>query len=544
MKILAVIPARGGSKGIPRKNIRFMAGQPLISYAINCAKSSSYNIDVAVTSDDEEIKNVASIYGAEIINRSPGLAGDKVTLDPVIYDAVLQMEREKDCRYDIVITMQPTSPLLSVETLDAAISYHQEKQLDTVISGVNDPRLSWYEEEGVCLPNYKERLNRQYMPKDLKETGAFVITKREFVKETGRFGKKISVYEMPEREAGDIDTAQDWWIAEMELNRKTILIRLDGYSEIGMGHVYRGLQLASMYIEHSIRFVISEKSDIGICKLEDSHYKYDIIKDNDDIFELIDKYNADVVVNDILNTSENYIIRLKQSGVRVVNFEDLGLGAKYADAVINALYDKPDNCELDENSYWGSDYYLIRDEFNLAKPKPFSSKVNEILVIFGGTDPCNLTEKTIEALSQISDNNMHVTVILGMGYKGKDKLAQKMQEQNIDVVQDVKLMTSYMGKADLAISSQGRTMLELASMGVPTILMSQNARESTHAFGEIKNGFLNLGLGSEVEIHTLAETISWLNHCPQIRCNMRQQMLQTDLRHGAERVKKIILGEK
>ena len=61
MKILAVIPARGGSKGIPRKNIRFMAGQPLISYAINCAKSSSYNIDVAVTSDDEDMQ------GTEVI---------------------------------------------------------------------------------------------------------------------------------------------------------------------------------------------------------------------------------------------------------------------------------------------------------------------------------------------------------------------------------------------------------------------------------------------------------------------------------------------
>ncbi len=539
MRTLVIIPARGGSKGIPRKNVRFMAGKPLISYAITCAKKCKYNFDVVVTSDDEEIKLVARNYGAEIIDRPLELAGDNVTLDPVVFHAVKTMENLRNCEYGCVITMQPTSPLLSVNTLEKAFEYFVEKSFDTVISGVNDPRLSWHIEGETCVPNYKERLNRQYMPKDLKETGAFVITKRRFVRETGRFGDKISIFEMPDREAGDIDTPQDWWIAETELNKKNILIRLDGYSKIGMGHVYRGLQLASGFIEHNIRFVISDKSDIGIKKIKESHYPYTVIHENDDIFGLIEEYDADIVINDILNTDENYIQKIRQMGVRVVNFEDEGAGADFADAVVNALYEKENN---DSKKYYGSDYYLIRDEFVIQSVQEFNEEVKEILVLFGGTDPCNLTNKTVRALRNIV--GIHVTVILGLGFEHQDEIRRLVEDRdNIDVLQNIKLMSEYMSKADIAISSQGRTMLELAAMGVPTIIMSENEREATHEFGSIKNGYLNLGSGAFVAEETIYETVNWLIKCPQIRKNMRSQMLEKDLMHGFKRVKEIILGE-
>ncbi len=540
MKILAIIPARGGSKGIPRKNIRFMAGQPLISYAINCAKNSSFDMDVAVSTDDREIKYVAESYGAIVLDRPAELAGDSVTLDPVIFHAVNALEEKNGSKYDIVITMQPTSPKLSTDTLDKAINYLLEKNFDTVISGVNDPRLSWRIEDGKCVPNYEKRLNRQYLPKDLKETGAFVITKREFVKENSRFGSEVSLYEVPESESGDIDTIQDWCVAEMELNKKTILIRIDGYPQIGMGHVYRGLQIAYGLMEHNVLFVLSEKSEIGIKKIADSFYKYEVIKDNSEILSLIDKYHADIVINDILNTTKDYVLSIKNKGVRVINFEDAGEGADAADATVNALYDG----ESSSRQFFGSDYYLIRDEFVITEPKEFVENPKEILVLFGGTDPQNLTKKTVNALFKVDDiKDIHVTVILGMGYDKKDEIdALTKEHENFTVVQDVKLMSEYMANADIAIASQGRTMLELAAMGVPSILMSQNSREATHEFGGIKNGYLNLGAGKEVEEITITKTIDWLISCPEIRRNMREQMLTRDLRHGMMRVKKIILG--
>ena len=91
MNILAVIPARGGSKGIPKKNIRLMAGQPLISYAINNAKKCNLIDDIVVTTDNEEIASIAKFYGAKVIMRAAELAEDNVTLDPVIYDATIKM---------------------------------------------------------------------------------------------------------------------------------------------------------------------------------------------------------------------------------------------------------------------------------------------------------------------------------------------------------------------------------------------------------------------------------------------------------------------
>jgi CMP-N-acetylneuraminic acid synthetase/spore coat polysaccharide biosynthesis predicted glycosyltransferase SpsG len=540
LKILAIIPARGGSKGIPRKNVRLMVGKPLISYSIENAINSFYNLDVVVSTDDDEIARISSSYGAKVIMRPENLATDSVTLDPVVFHAVDEMEKEKNLNYDIVITMQPTSPLLKRETLDAAIEYFIENNFDTVLSCINKPHLSWTEKDGQIVPNYEKRLNRQYLPKNLMETGAFFISKREFVKEHSRFGSNLSVYEIPENEAIDIDTPQDWWIAEKELLKKNIIIRVEGYSEIGLGHIYRGLLLAYNLIDHNIKFVLSEKSDLGIEKIKVSHFPYSIIQNDFDIVDIIKDFKCDILVNDMLDTDEEYMRRCKSTGARVINFEDLGQGARYADAVINDLYEKKNDRN---NHYWGSDYYCIRDEFLLAKSSEFRENVKEVLVIFGGTDPCNLTKRLFNIIQSINVDKIHYTFILGMGYKGANELIEesKLHNINVDFIQDVKVMTEYMGKADIAISSQGRTMLELASMSVPTILIAQNKREQHHEFGYLQNGFINLGLGSEVEDDTIKQTLLWLINSPQIRKQMKNQMEKKDLKKGIDRVKNIIL---
>jgi spore coat polysaccharide biosynthesis predicted glycosyltransferase SpsG len=472
--------------------------------------------------------------------RPENLATDIVTLDPVIFHAMNEMEKAQNIQYDIIITMQPTSPLLKRETLDAAIEYFISNDFDTVLSGINKPHLSWTEKEAKIVPAYEKRLNRQYLPKNLMETGAFFISKREFVEGHSRFGPNVSVYEISENEAIDIDTPQDWWIAEKELSKQNVLIRVEGHSEIGLGHIYRGLLIAYNLIDHNVKFVLSEKSDLGIKKIEASHFPYSVIQNDNDIVNLIKDFNCDILVNDMLDTEEEYVHLCKSTGVRVVNFEDLGQGAKLADAVINDLYEKKNELS---NHYWGSEYYCIRDEFLLAQPSVFRENVEEILVIFGGTDPCNLTKRLFDVVEKINDDKIHYTFILGMGYTRTNELIEKskIQNLNVDFIQDVKLMTEYIGKADIAISSQGRTMLELASMGVPTILMAQNKREQHHEFGYLQNGFINLGLGSEVEDDTIKQTLLWLINSPQIRKQMKDQMKKKDLKKGIDRVKSIIL---
>ena len=145
--IVAIIPARAGSKGIPNKNIRIIGGHPLVYYAIKNAIDSTYITDIIVTTDSPEVQIIARQMGVNVHWRSEELCGDEVTLDAVIADAVPQNQE-----WEYVITMQPTSPTLQSSTLDHAIQYTIEHDLDTVISAINAPHLSWVEKDGKKIP--------------------------------------------------------------------------------------------------------------------------------------------------------------------------------------------------------------------------------------------------------------------------------------------------------------------------------------------------------------------------------------------------------
>ena len=198
MRILAVIPARAGSKGIPNKNIRIIGGHPLIYYSIRNAIRSEMITDIIVSTDSPEVKIIAEQMGVAVKWRDERLCRDDVTLDAVIADAVPQ-----GTAWDYIVTMQPTSPTLTTGTLDRAIRYAIDQGLDTLISAINAPHLSWGEKDGKKVPNYEKRLNRQYLPPCYMETGAFVISKASVVTPETRIGKKIDVFEVPENEAQD-----------------------------------------------------------------------------------------------------------------------------------------------------------------------------------------------------------------------------------------------------------------------------------------------------------------------------------------------------
>ena len=128
MEIVAVIPARANSKRIPNKNIRLLNNHPMVYYAIQNARNSKYITRVIVTTDSKEVEIIAGQLDVECIVRRPELCEDDVVLDAVIYDAV------QDISCDYIVTLQPTSPLLTTETLDQAIAFTLEQKLDTVIS--------------------------------------------------------------------------------------------------------------------------------------------------------------------------------------------------------------------------------------------------------------------------------------------------------------------------------------------------------------------------------------------------------------------------
>ncbi|MEK6900492.1 MAG: acylneuraminate cytidylyltransferase family protein, partial [Nanoarchaeota archaeon] len=119
-KIVAIIPARGGSKRIPRKNIKLLAGKPLIAYTIEAAKRSASLDRIFVSTEDEEIAKVASYYGAEIIKRPDILATDNATTESVLCHAVNNLEKEGYFP-ELVVLLQPTSPLRGSYIIDKAV---------------------------------------------------------------------------------------------------------------------------------------------------------------------------------------------------------------------------------------------------------------------------------------------------------------------------------------------------------------------------------------------------------------------------------------
>lgn len=222
-KAIAIIPARGGSKGIPRKNLKYFNGKPIISHVINaCLEAKSIGCTY-VSTDNEEIAKQAIECGAKVINRPAELSTDEVTLEPAIYHAVNKIE-EQGIKSNLVAILQLTSPFIKSSSIDKVVKLLiDNSNIDSVITGYNDPHLGWHKVNNSLVPKYKERLCRQWLPNDYKETGGITCTRRKYIDEKNKLGKKVEIYELPKIECVDINDFYDWKFAESITQVKKIL---------------------------------------------------------------------------------------------------------------------------------------------------------------------------------------------------------------------------------------------------------------------------------------------------------------------------------
>lgn len=532
---LVIIPARGGSKGIPRKNLRPLNGMPLIYYSIKLALDSSFKPDVFVSTDDSEIAYFAEKFGAKVHLRNKNLGGDLVTLDPVIYEAYSTISQQLNKKYDFVITLQPTSPLLSTHSLDQAIEQMiNTPEIETTLSAVNDTHLTWGKNETGFIPNYAARVNRQLLPPVYKETGGFFISRNSVVTPNSRIGKKISLFVVPTHEAIDIDSFEDWALCEHFFKRKTILFNVSGYQEIGLGHVYNCLTLAHHILDHRVVFLVDSKSRLAYSKIAENNFEV-YQQESDLIIDDIVKINPHLVVNDRLDTDVTFIKQLKEKNFLVANIEDLGEGAKLADLVINAIY--PEKERLAKH-YFGADYFCAREEFLLHKEKQINKSVNNVLLSFGGVDPNNLTHKVLDAIYDFcQEKKITVNVVLGLGYKHVTTLKSFPK---IEIHRNIQSISDYMYHADVAFSSAGRTIYELALIGTPAIILAQNRRELSHFFASKENGFIHLGLGKDASTEVILNAFKELFNSAEKRLKMNKRMKKNEIHTGRERVVKLI----
>jgi len=225
-KILAIIPARGGSKRLPGKNIKNLLGKPLIAWTIEQAKKSKYIDKLIVSTDDKKIAEISKKYGAEVIKRPKILAADSAKTTDVIFHLLKVLRKEKYIP-EVIVCLQATSPLRTVSDTDNAIEIFLKNRCESVISVCeSSPSPYWsfkmgkkYLEPIFSRKYLKQRtqdLPRVYIP-----NGAIYISKpRVLLKYKSFYSKKILPYIMPDVRSIDIDNEIDLKLAELILKNE------------------------------------------------------------------------------------------------------------------------------------------------------------------------------------------------------------------------------------------------------------------------------------------------------------------------------------
>lgn len=227
--VIAVIPARGGSKGVPRKNIKLLRGVPVIAYSIESARNSPSIERVIVSTDDAKIGEISRSYGAEVIWRPDEISGDTASSEAALLHALDYLRDTEAYNPDLVVFLQATSPLRQYEDIQNAIDKLVKEKADSLFSACSTHGFIWRKqgsELSSLTYDYFKRPRRQDIGEDLIENGSIYIFKPWVLREfNNRLGGVIGVYKMSPLDSFQIDAEEDFILIE-----KLIELR---YSRLG-----------------------------------------------------------------------------------------------------------------------------------------------------------------------------------------------------------------------------------------------------------------------------------------------------------------------
>lgn len=213
MKIIAMIPARMGSKRIPHKNIRYLADKPLIYYPIDLAMQANCFDSIWINTESEQLGKIAVERGIQFHKRPEELASDTATNRDFMYEFL----KTHECDY--VVMINPTSPLLSLDTLLSFVDFVKNNEFDTIMSVVSYKSEAYYKNEPINF-DLSEKINSQFLePVDVTAWALTAWKRDSFINNQDNginpvFGGKIGLFSIPKDECCDLDTPEDWNIAE------------------------------------------------------------------------------------------------------------------------------------------------------------------------------------------------------------------------------------------------------------------------------------------------------------------------------------------
>lgn len=527
-ELLAIVPARAGSKGVARKNIRSLNGIPLFAHTVRAIQDSGVATRIIISTDDEIIQGWAQMHGIDFINRPAQFA----TAESTISEVALHIVETLNWKGNVGV-FQPTSPRRSSNSITSAYEKFLVGKNDSLGSCVRNSHLFWYSETGDPangIPLFSERKNRQFAKQALfQETGAIQFcTYASLVETKSIVGINHVLFEISIDESEDIDTVSDLRRVQEISDQGLVLFRLTANKTVGSGHLFHCLQLAEQLDHHKIVFILKECDDFVEKLLLEQGREFILELNIENVLKNFSEHSKKIIVNDVLDTEPNEIIVEKSLGFKVLNIEDLGEGAELADLVVNALY-RQSSSSSRSKTLSGPRYATLRPEFHDLPIKVVSPRVSKVLVTFGGTDPAKLTSRISRIVSEIYPN-IEITAILGIGAE------DILPIDGVTIRRNISNMALEMHRSDIVITAAGRTVFEAAATGTPVISIAQNAREATHSHLDIENGVVFLGVGNEVSDQAIEKAIKSLVEDFALRCELSAKIIDLVDTKGVQRI--------
>ena len=535
--LILLIARSSGSKFVSRQNLRLVNGKPLIYYSIKKVLEFK-NGELVVSTDSEEIKELSESYGANVIRRPKSLIKDSTSLEEVAFDALDRLKKNGKV-FQKCLILSPHFPTISTKTID---------KFFTQLSN-NRETIFGYEDTSDQVYFYAKKISNEsnrIIPLENKtlEMKKIISFKCKNFYKNNHFNEPFFCLKIPSNEIFYPKNYHEYGVLENILNKKRILVRVDGDKTMGLGHVYNMLTVLNNLRNQEILIVMNSKKSLGKEKFLEYIYNIVTFRSQEQLFKIIDNFKPDVILNDILNTELIYMKKLKKYARKIINFEDLGNGKKYADLIINPIYYKKNP---KKNEFFGSKYACVRDEFRLWQKKSCNTEVSQIVISFGGTDPKNNTLKILNLLYKIKNKEIKIKVIIGIGNNCLNKIEtlvkiMKKDGFSVETIKNSDFLAKHISESDFAIISNGRTSFEVASVKVPILAIAVNKRELDHSFVEkSKIGFISILNNKNDEKKVEKLILKMLDY--KIRKEHHRNLSKINVLDGVNIVNKLILKE-
>lgn len=581
MGVVAIVQARMGSSRFPGKVLEPLAGEPVLWHVVHRLRQSERIGSVVVATSTESADDAIESFCREL--DVPVVRGPE---ENVLERFRIAVER---FRPDVVVRVTGDAPLVDPDLIDRMVGELEASSADRCT--VNPDQTSIHEGFSVLTRDAFERLVREagddpvarehvtgYFLKDR----SFVTTATVDVPEGEQFEARLSVdtpadlrflstvYDELAAPPGELEVERvvtllrrrpDLREINDNVGRKdlrtespTVLIRCDGGTDYGWGHLTRSLAVAEpLRTAHGAEVHFAFRGDEAAREtISDREFRLHRLAEDESEAEwmddLVGDLGPDALVLDVRSDlSPGRVREWRRDGVLVASIDDITPRRLEADLVFY-----PPVPQVEEMDWSGHDgevlvgwRWVVVDERFEPTYERSSSHPPTVLVTMGGSDPMSMTSTAIKAISQVGAE-LRLMVVIGASFQNHEELSGVIEQLNIepDIHQNTNRMPELMDRADIGVASFGVTAYELAAMGVPSVhlcLTEDHAKSSR--FFEEEGMAMCLGLNRLVKPHTVADAVQKILEHPGLRTDMRQACLERVDNHGGHRIAARIMSD-